>query len=125
MPQNNPFAPPEWDSNDATILRSFFLSPTGKKLIHRLRNDRPDLDVKTSERASLSAAEVAGYEGAIDNLFQYLVREVDEKELSATYPDLSRDELWGKELQPAAFKLPELTSADAAVKAVAIDLENC
>jgi hypothetical protein len=106
VPQLNPFTPPEWDSTDVSITRAFFSSPTGKKLLHRLRNDRPDPKVTGGvEAAALSAAAIHGYETAIFNIFDYLVTEVGEQELSDTYPSLDRDEVWGPSLQPAAFRI--------------------
>ena len=105
MPQNNPFAAPEWDSVDVSILRSFFLTPTGKKLLHRLRNDRPSIDLESTEGAALSAARANGYETAVGNLFEYLITDVAPEELSTQYPSLDRDDVWGPDLQPDAFRI--------------------
>lgn len=106
MPQiSNPFSAPEWDSVDASVLRAFIQTPTGKKFVHRLRNDLPDIELESYERAALSGAERAGAERTINRIFEYLVEEVAKDDRSEVYPDLDRDEVWGPSLQPAAFRV--------------------
>jgi len=103
---NDPFKGPEWGSDDASIWREFLKTSTGKKLVHRLRNDRPDLSTESTEKASLAGAAVLGYEEAVSNLFEYTISVAEESDKSERYPGLHRDELFGPDLQPEHFQLP-------------------
>lgn len=107
LPQiNDPFKGPEWGSDDASIWREFLKTSTGKKLVHRLRNDRPDVSVESAEKASLTGAVVRGYEEAVSNLFEYTISVAEETDRSERYPGLDRNELFGPDLQPEHFQLP-------------------
>lgn len=102
----DPFAVADWTGEDAVNLRNFLKTPTGRRLVYRLRNDRPSLGIpptspSTLEAAALVSREAYGYEQAVNNLFTYLIEEAPQQRVAENYPDLFDDSLWPAELQGA------------------------
>lgn len=100
---HDPFHSPVWDSTDASRLRNLLTQRTGKRLILRLRLDRPSLPFGPAAHdphaVALAAKEMAGYERAISNIFDYLVTQPVENAKTEAYPNLDDDAAWPPELQ--------------------------
>jgi hypothetical protein len=114
----DPFHAPVWDSNDAGRLRNLLSQRTGKRLILRLRLDRPDWPrgaaANDPNAVALAAKLIEGYEQCLSNIFDYLVTEPPTQEVRHTaYPNLDDDDAWPVELREPARKLTKETT-DAA-----------
>lgn len=108
---DNPFASAEWGEKDSQLLRQFLKTTTGKRLIFRLRADRPVFlpgGQVTVDQAAIFGCIAQGYEMAVNNIFEYLVAPIPnpEKDTAGTYPDLTRDAVWPEELQVKSFQAP-------------------
>lgn len=98
----NPFQSPDWDSLDAAALRTFLASPSGRRFIFRLRNDRPSITPLTPGACPLTQAGIAsGYEMCVNSIFTYLTEEAPNSP-AAMYPELDDDSQWPVSLQPAS-----------------------
>lgn len=110
----HPFHSPVWDSNDAARLRNFLTLRTGKRLILRLRLERPEFPRTGSspEAVALRAMEIAGYEQCIANIFDYLHSQPVADTVTTAYPNLDDDDAWPRELQTIS-RVDELKKEEA------------
>jgi hypothetical protein len=90
---------PDWNSENASELRSFLKTATGKQLVAILEWRRPAFFSSTAHphKSFANSREIYGYEQAIRSLLGLI--EADEQPLSAAsnapeYPDLDDDSLW-------------------------------
>lgn len=122
---HDPFHRPPWDQEDAEALRAFLKSQTGKRLIFRLQNDRPSPPAAKDARHSVEsnalwAREAVGYETAVRNLFDYLLRPVADTQLATLYPSLDDDAHWDDSGSATAGK----TAQQKVPNEAEIDLAN-
>jgi len=108
----DPFHGALWDSNDADALRTYLESKTGKRLIMRLRIDRPSLPASPEKQGDLNWVALAakrqeGYEDAISNIFDYLVTPADVEATSKEFPNLDDDDAWPEELRKPIREIME------------------
>jgi hypothetical protein len=118
VPQyQDPFHAAMWEQGDADRLRNLLMNRTGKRLILRLRLDRPSLPHKgTADEVAQAARKLEGYEEAISNIFDYLVTPAKPEDKSTAYPNIDDSEAWPKELQEIsrAEALPQQQPANPA-----------
>ena len=98
----NPHQAFPWNQQDSINLRTFLASETGKRLVLRLRSERPGFSPtrsSTLEQRALEGSAIEGYELAIWNLFDYIVTPQAENATAGAYPSLDLDALWPTELQ--------------------------
>jgi hypothetical protein len=113
---DNPFHAALWDSDDSKALRIFLKSKTGKRLITRLRIDRPlgpsgtlqwDLNANAMHCRDLTA-----YDQCLENIFDYLVTEPSKAE-STRYPTLDDDTGWDEvDASLRAVQRPMITKVE-------------
>lgn len=100
--RSNPFQSPDWDSNDAAALRAFLSSPSGKRFLFRLRNDRPAIVSFVASDCQLRQAGLAaGFEMCVNSILEYLTVPVTASPANM-YPDLDDDTAWPADAAPAA-----------------------
>jgi len=99
----NPFHSAIWDSADAARLKDLLQQKTGKRLILRLRLDRPMLPTgaagKDLQSVALAAKQLEGYEQCLANIFDYIQTEPAKDAHSQAYPHLDDEAAWPEELK--------------------------
>jgi len=90
---------PEWSSDDAALLKSFFESSTGKKTLEILSYSAPSLMDGSDVNATLvRSGRVGGYGEAITNLLALRnSRPPETTGAPETYPSLDDDSQWPTE----------------------------
>lgn len=97
---------PEWNSEDASLLREFLRTPTGVRMLQTLSYRRPAFMQATAHphKSFASSREVHGYEQAVKTLLG-LTEDQDQPlatpKPSNAYPDLDDESAWANINIPA------------------------
>ena len=99
-PTPAPKGHPDWNSDDARVLRLFLESDTGLRTLGWLKYWAPSLlDGSHVNKTLVASGKVAGYSEAVENIFS-LTREnpiPDEQVTTTEYPDLNDNSKWSPE----------------------------
>ena len=99
----DPFHAAVWDQSDVERLRNFLMHKTGKRIITRLRLDRPSLPIQGGDDTVAQAARrQEGYEDCISNIFDYLITAPKPEEQSDAFPNLDDNDAWPEHLREIA-----------------------
>lgn len=92
-----PLLPPEWNSDNAIVLKEFLSTPTGQRLQQVIAYQCPPfLDGADVNKTLVASGKRAGYEEGLA-LLQSLTTvqpEQPEERFSETYPPLDDDSKW-------------------------------
>ncbi len=87
---------PEWDSQDAQILRIFLESDAGKKALSIVSDLCPPLlDGGDVNKTLVRSGEVKGWGSALTSLVELVNRKPESQLPPTNYPDLDDDSKWG------------------------------
>lgn len=89
--------PPKWEGEDASAMRTFLESDSGKRFIARLAWFRPDFSPSyDATRRLVESGEIRGYERCIEQIL--LLKDeatvVKDEVISPNYPPLDSDHFW-------------------------------
>lgn len=88
----------EWSGEDASLLRTFLESDTGKRCLYHLTENAPELlDGSDNGRTLVASGRVGGYSLALKTLLSLIVEPPPSvPEVSDDWPDLDDDASWSK-----------------------------
>jgi len=88
---------PEWNSEDARLLKALLASEIFQKALVHIAEQGPSLlDGADINKTLVASGEVKGYSTCIQNLFQLTYEQPDPGPVSETYPDLEDESKWDK-----------------------------
>jgi|SRR6185295_11896875 len=88
---------PEWNSEDARLLKALLGSEVFQKALVILAEQGPSLlDGADVNKTLVASGEVKGYSTCVQNLFQLTYEQPVAGPVSESYPDLEDESKWGK-----------------------------
>lgn len=88
----------DWSGEDASLLRQFLESDTGKRALYHLSEAQPELlDGKDNGMTLVASGRVGGYSLALKTLLSLIVEPPKSvPEVPDEWPDLNDEEAWSK-----------------------------
>jgi len=92
---------PQWDSNDAKLLRELLTSDTFQKALRIILEDRPQLMDGTNVNCTLVRnGEVKGFDAALTSIFALTFEQPKPQITSENYPSLDDNSAWELQQTP-------------------------
>lgn len=95
---------PDWDSNDAAVLREFLLTAVGRRVVENLVASRPTFLSSSAHphKSFACSREIHGYEQAVKKLLSLIedqpLNAPIAQHSSSIYPDLEDESKWQSDI---------------------------